>query len=208
MARPHAANILTSSRFVLAPLFAVVFGLIGRAPGFAVAGVSLLWFIFVLIELSDVLDGAVARRSNTVSDVGKLLDPFADVVSKVTYFACLLVAGYLPLWFVLVVLYREFGIILIRMMLYRDGTALGARAAGKLKTWFYAVTAAVGLFFLSADVLSGAPLLAVGRVWPLWRSIVMVVLLTVTTGLSVGSFLQYAALFRQARSGRSTGEDS
>ena len=208
MARSDTANILTSSRFVLAPLFAVVFGLIGRVPGFAPIGVSLLWFIFALIELSDILDGAVARRSNTVSDVGKLLDPFADVVSKVTYFACLLVAGYVPLWFLLVVLYREFGIILMRMMLYRDGTALAARLAGKLKTWFYAVTAAVALFFLSADVLSGAPLLAVGRVWPLWRSIVMVVLLTVTTGLSVGSFLQYVTLFRQARSGRSNGKDT
>ncbi|MFW5718404.1 MAG: CDP-alcohol phosphatidyltransferase family protein [Spirochaetota bacterium] len=208
MARSDTANILTSSRFVLAPLFAVVFGLIGRLPGFAPIGVSLLWLIFALIELSDMLDGAVARRSNTVSDVGKLLDPFADVVSKVTYFACFLVAGYLPLWFLLVVLYREFGIILMRMMLYRDGTALAARLAGKLKTWFYALTAAVALFFLSVDVLSGAPLLALGRVWPLWRSIVMVVLLTVTAGLSVGSFLQYATLFRQARSGRSNGEDT
>ena len=45
-----------------------------------------LWVLFVVIELSDVFDGMVARRRQIVSDLGKLLDPFADVVSRLTYF--------------------------------------------------------------------------------------------------------------------------
>lgn len=185
---------------MLSPVFAVVFGLAARFESLAVAGVSLLWLVFVLIELSDVLDGAVARRSNTVSDIGKLLDPFADVVSKVTYFSCMLVAGYLPLWFLLVVLYREFGIILIRMILYRDGTAMGARLAGKLKTWFYAVTAGVALLFYSFDLLNVPGLAVQADSWPSWRTITMIALLVVTAGLSVGSFLQYLVHFSRTRS--------
>jgi CDP-diacylglycerol--glycerol-3-phosphate 3-phosphatidyltransferase len=203
--RPQLANALTSSRFVLAPLFAIVFSVMARVDGFAVVGISLLWFFFVLIELSDVLDGAVARRSDTVSDLGKLLDPFADVVSKVTYFACLLVAGIVPLWFILVVLYREFGIILMRMILYRDGIALGAHVAGKLKTWFYAITAGAGLFFLSLDTLGGEAVLGLSRDGPLWRAIVMAALLVITAGLSIGSFLQYLSLFLKARKRSSRG---
>ena len=199
MARIGLANSLTLSRLVLAPLFALVFRLIDRVDGFELAGIILLWVIIGLIELSDVLDGAVARRQGTVSDIGKILDPFADVVSKVTYFVCLLAAGIIPLWFVLVVLYREFGIILIRMILYRDGLALAARTAGKLKTWFYAVTASVGVLFLSIDTLAGLPVLAVARDVPAWRSAVMIALLGVTAGLSVGSFLQYLWLFIRNR---------
>jgi len=209
VARPGLANALSSSRFVLSPLFALTFWLVATAPGFQLAGIVLLWVILGLIELSDVLDGAVARRHDAVSDIGKILDPFADVVSKVTYFVCLLVAGIVPFWFVLVVLYREFGVILIRMILYRRGHALGARVAGKLKTWFYALTATVALVFVSIDTLNGLPVFAVDRIGPAWRSIVMATLLIVTAALSVGSFLQYFAFFLKHRGpGDSSGKTS
>lgn len=181
---------LTSSRFVLAPLFAVVFSRVTRVDEFHTIGIVVLWVLFALIELSDVFDGAVARRQGTVSDVGKILDPFADVVSKVTYFTCLLTVGIVPLWFLLVVLYREFGIILIRMMLYRDGVALGARVAGKLKTWFYGISAAAGILLLGIDA---SPAVATA----------MTVLLAVTAAASVGSFLQYLVLFFRERKARS-----
>jgi CDP-diacylglycerol---glycerol-3-phosphate 3-phosphatidyltransferase len=193
---------LTSSRFVLSPLFAIVFILLDRLDGFEVVGVSLLWIILVLIELSDVLDGAVARRSDTVSDIGKILDPFADVVSKVTYFAVLLVAGVVPLWFLLVVLYREFGIILIRMILFRDGIALAAHLLGKLKTWFYGMTAAAGLLFLSRDILAGEPVRMLVREGPPWQVWTMHALTVVTATLCVGSFARYLVVFvRERRKG-------
>jgi CDP-diacylglycerol---glycerol-3-phosphate 3-phosphatidyltransferase len=182
VARIGLANALTLSRFVLAPMFAVVFSLTIRVDGFRTTGIVLLWLLFALIELSDVLDGAVARRRGTVTDIGKILDPFADVVSKITYFTCLLTAGIVPLWFLLVVLYREFGIILIRMILYRDGVALGARVAGKLKTWLYAVTAGAGILFLSLHM-------------PPALTIAMLVLLILTAAASIGSFLQYLTIF-------------
>lgn len=190
------ANGLTMSRFVLSPLFAVVFFVMLPARDAAMVGVVLIWIIFALVEISDVLDGAVARKSNSVSDIGKLMDPFADVISKVTYFVCLLVGGLLPVWFVLVVLYREFGILFIRMILYRDGIALGARLAGKLKTWFYAVTAAAGLVFASRAALAGT---APSEALPRWGELTMLVLGIVTAVLSLASFVQYLTLFIRAR---------
>lgn len=184
------------SRFVLSPLFAVVFFVVLPAPGGAAIGVVVLWIIFALVELSDVLDGAVARRGDAVSDIGKLMDPFADVISKVTYFVCLLVAGIVPVWFALIVLYREFGILFIRMILYRDGVALGARVAGKLKTWFYAITAAVGLFFISRSALAGTE---VASDLPAWGEPLMLGLVVITASLSLASFVQYLVLFVRTR---------
>ena len=166
-----------------------MFGLTTRYDDFRVTGIVLLWLLFALIELSDVLDGAVARGRGTVTDVGKILDPFADVVSKITYFACLLTAGIVPLWFLLVVLYREFGIILVRMILYRDGIALAARLAGKLKTWLYAITAATGILLLSLE-------------FPPALTTAMTVLLIVTALTSVGSFVEYLTLFLREKRAR------
>lgn len=198
---PGLANMLTSSRFVLSPLFAVVFIVMARFDSFEVAGLILLWVIYLLIELSDAIDGLVARRSDTVTDMGKILDPFADVVSKVTYFAVLLVAGIVPLWFLLVVLYREFGIILIRLILYREGVALAAHLLGKLKTWFYGLTAAAGLFVLSMDTLAGEPVRMLSRSGPTWRNGIMQGLLILTAVLCVGSFLRYLVVFLRERRG-------
>lgn len=205
--RMGTANLLTSSRFVMSPLFAVAFWLTGAYPSFAIAGVATLWVIYSLIELSDVLDGAVARSQNTVSDIGKILDPFADVVSKVTYFACLMSSGLVPLWFLLVVLYREFGIILIRMLLYRTGIALGARLAGKLKTWLYAIAAATGLLLFSVDSLRQAG--AVTAAWrdAPWVSVAFTALLVGAALLAVGSFMQYFTLFIRERRRATDGAD-
>jgi len=63
------------------------------------------------MELSDFVDGRLARRDNQVTAFGKLFDPFADVISRVTYFLAFASIGIMPLWVFLVVLYREFGIL-------------------------------------------------------------------------------------------------
>lgn len=107
-----------------------------------------MWILFAVIELSDILDGTIARRLNIVSDVGKLLDPFADVVSRLTYFVVFAAFSIMPVWIFILIMYREIGIIFLRMMLVRDGIALAARKGGKLKAVMYAVSAGFGLLML------------------------------------------------------------
>ena len=148
------ANLLTGSRLVLSPFFFLAFAIprwlgAGYAPGLYV-----MWGLYVVIELSDLFDGMVARAQGLVSDFGKLLDPFSDVIARVTYFYCLTLAGIMPIWFIMVVLYREFGIVFVRMLLYRRGIALGARSWGKLKSWFYSVAAALGIYLFSIEQLN------------------------------------------------------
>lgn len=141
----NVANLLTASRLFLSPLFFVLFLLPEWTGSFHLASVILLWVVFLVIELSDLLDGAVARKLNIVTDLGKLMDPFADVISRLTYFITFAAVGIMPVWIVLLILYREYAIIFMRMIMYRTGTALAARGGGKLKAVFYAVSGAAGI---------------------------------------------------------------
>jgi len=152
MSRPvNIANLLTFIRLGLAPLFVAVYLLTSTDVLSTTTLLALLWSLFLVMELTDVLDGMVARRQNLVTDLGKILDPFADVVCRLTYFVVLSVARIIPLWFVMVVVYRELVAVFLRLLFVRDGYALGAGVLGKLKSWFYAVSAALGLFLFSTE---------------------------------------------------------
>lgn len=85
----RAADALTLSRLALGPLAAAAY-LWLPAPGCWWAPLALC----ALAELTDWLDGRVARASGQVSDFGKLADPFCDAfVHALLYLALLLPAG-------------------------------------------------------------------------------------------------------------------
>lgn len=65
-------------------------------------------FVVVLLAIAtDWFDGRVARWTNTVSELGKILDPLADKLSAALIGLYLLVRGELPLWFVVLVVVRD-----------------------------------------------------------------------------------------------------
>jgi len=101
------------------------------------------------MELSDLFDGMAARAANQVSDLGKVFDPFADVVSRLTYFLCFAVSGFMPVLVFAIIMYRELGILFIRMLAVKKGFVMGARAGGKLKAWSYAFSGISGLLYVS-----------------------------------------------------------
>ncbi len=139
------ANLVTSSRIFLSPLFFLVFFI----PEWTGAGnfisVFILWILFILIEISDLFDGMVARARNEVSDLGKLLDPFADSFSRLTYFLCFIGIGVMPVWVFLLVLYRDLSVSFIRLLMAKKGIAMSARISGKIKAFIYAFAGIAGL---------------------------------------------------------------
>lgn len=152
----NTANTLTASRIAMSPIFFVVAFLpVWGGPRFSLISVMVLWVLFVLMEITDVLDGAVARSLGIVTDLGKVLDPFSDVVSRLTYFVVFVAFSIMPVWMFLLILYREVGIIFVRMMMIRDGIALAARAGGKAKAVLYAVSTGLGLLMLTHVRLGG-----------------------------------------------------
>ena len=94
-------NILTMSRLLLAPVFLAAF-LAGTPAGNWWALALALFF-----EATDLADGYVARRMQQTSQLGKILDPLADSISRFTIFLGLLVTGYVGVWPIACIFWRD-----------------------------------------------------------------------------------------------------
>ncbi len=143
-------NKLTVSRLVMAPLFFIAFHLGSWfGPSFQNLASILTIILWACTELTDLLDGHIARSKNLVTDLGKVMDPFADTFSRLTYFVCLSGAGIMPLWTFMLIMWREFSILFIRMLMMGKGKPVAANIWGKSKAVLYAVSGAMGILFIA-----------------------------------------------------------
>ncbi len=178
------ANRITVFRMALSPVFAALFACWMTWP--EAGWLWALWAVFLLSEVSDIADGWVARARGETSDVGKLLDPFSDVISRLTIFLCLLLVGAAPLWFFLVVLYRELTMTFLRTLMMQKGVVQAASPGGKIKAWLYFIASGVGLVAVTFREWTGPT-----HYW------VPLILYIAAAGQSVFSFLQYYAGYRR-----------
>ncbi len=178
--------ILTVGRIGLAPVLFLLFRLAERQNPWLLVPV---WAVFLVIEMSDLLDGYLARRWNQESELGKVLDPLADTLCRLTYFIALAGAGILPLWMLLVLVYRDFGVAYIRVVVSRQGVMMAARISGKLKAWTYAIAAGGGFLVFSLRILGWLPDWLFGVQW------LSLGLFIAAVGVAVWSFADYAVFF-------------
>lgn len=152
--------------------------------------------LFLGMEISDVLDGYIARQQNLTSDIGKVLDPFSDVITRTTFFLCFTVDQLFPPWLFLLFLYREISIIFIRLLLIRKGIALAARKGGKIKSLFYAFAAGGGILYVFLDRM-GIEEKYLGYV-----GIGAVVIFGIAVLFAIISFVDYLLVFRNHQAGK------
>ncbi len=138
-------NKITIVRILLSPAFFCVFYIPRWFDTQALIPIIVLWVLFILIEITDLIDGKIARKYDLISDTGKLLDPFADSLARLTYFLCFAIAGVMRFWIFVIILYRDLGVGFVRLMMARKGVTMSARLSGKLKAVVYAVSGFVGL---------------------------------------------------------------
>ncbi len=151
-------NKLTVTRLVLVPVFFIFF-LIGRFTSLKVLSTVVMLCVYAIAELSDLLDGKIARGRNLVTDLGKVMDPFADTLTHITYFVCFLYAGIMPLWTFVLIMWREFSILFIRMLLAKyAGVSMPANIFGKSKTVLYAFTTLLSFVYLALETFSSLDL--------------------------------------------------
>jgi len=140
-------NILTFGRLVLTVVFLVM---ILYSPAVAVGARSLFldiaFVVFVVAGLTDMVDGAIARRLNVASRFGRMLDPLADKVLVCGAFICFAIIGE-PRLFNLshvalmiihfsvagILILREIYVTVLRHIAEARGINFAATASGKVK---------------------------------------------------------------------------
>lgn len=190
-----SANAFTAARIILAPLFFILFFLPGQTGYGMQVSVFILIPVFLFMEYTDYLDGFFARKYDEVSDFGKLFDPFADVLANMTLLLVFVLSGYLPAVLFLIILYREMGIMFIRMLSIKKGVVIAARKGGKTKTVLYIVAAGFSLGIESLARLG----MSIGVAEELLLRINLV-LYILAVGVSVLSFLDYIRVFSSIKS--------
>ena len=137
-------NVISFVRLLMAPIaFAVLL------KGFDLAAALL----FGISAATDFVDGQIARRTNSVSRVGQLLDPAVDRILMICGVLGLLLVGRLPLWIVVVVLVRDVFLLAGGSYLLRNyGIRVPVIYPGKVGTTF--------LFFGMFGLMLNMPQLA------------------------------------------------
>lgn len=179
-------NKLTFARLCMTPLFFISFNLPNWfGPKFYTLSTVLVLILFLAIEATDLLDGIIARKRNLVTDLGKVMDPFADTFSRLTYFVCLMTAGIMPTIAFIIIMWREFGQSFVRSLMMREGKALPANIWGKSKAVLYAVSAVLGILYLVVIRTVG------DASWVKVAGQVLTVIFYLAAIASVASFLTY-----------------
>ncbi len=142
-------NIITIGRILLVPV--TIWLLISQAFGWALA-------VFLIAGVSDGIDGYLARRLSSQTELGSYLDPIADKLLLVSVFAALGIIKILPAWLVLLVITRDLLIIVGVMLAWVLGQpfTMKPRAISKANTAvqiiFIAAVLAIYALKLSPDV--------------------------------------------------------
>ena len=147
-------NKLTMLRILLVPVMIILFYIPWLKQNFLFSytidlktyGLTWLYFIelilFAIASITDFLDGHIARKRNLITSFGKFADPLADKILVFSVMAMFLLDGsgllpkgpLVPLWVFVVMLIREFAVSGVRMVAAKEGVAIAAGKAGKLKT--------------------------------------------------------------------------
>lgn len=132
----HIPNTLTILRFFIIPF--IVYYLIG--DNYIAA-----FILLTLSGLTDVLDGAIARKFNFITNFGKLIDPLADKVTQLSLLCTLVFKGIIPLWILVIVLLKEAFMVCGASFLYGRDLVVSSKWYGKSATVLFYLAIAISL---------------------------------------------------------------
>ena len=157
-------NFITIARLLFVPVGAyTLFKNGGNDPTWQ----YISWFVFFLLGLSDIADGDLARSRNTITELGKFLDPVADKVMIGTAMISLSILNRLPWWITIVILVREIGITIFRLAIIKRGV-IAANKGGKIKSTlqnfgvgFYVLPLSTNLYWFRDGFMAVAVVLTI-----------------------------------------------
>jgi CDP-diacylglycerol---glycerol-3-phosphate 3-phosphatidyltransferase len=205
-------NAITVGRIAASPLV----GWLPLTPSSSFRAVAFV--LFVVLAISDYVDGRLARSRKEITDLGKQLDPLADklflVVTMIPMYLLMRPKGPnagivhvadslkfitpwgsvgLPLWVAIVIIGRELAMTIFRQMAARRGVVIAAIGSAKWKTGFQMVWVGAAFFWFWAAT-TAAERHVVSPVWDLFKDfngIVGVGCMIGAVGLTLYSLVLY-----------------
>lgn len=184
------ANIITCVRIVFIPVFMILGELTwsalassnsGDAGMFAMAA----FVMYTLLSLTDKVDGDLARKRGEVTDFGKFLDPIADKLLVFSALLILLEHQFVNVWFVFIIMFREFLVSALRMVASANGEVIAADKLGKWKTATTMVSLCMYLLAIALTVSSadqGVSTIGLALLQTAHIAMIAAVVLTVVSG--------------------------
>ena len=177
-------NLLTGYRFAVVPF--LVFCLY---PGVQ-NGIGFLAFcLFLSGALTDLADGYLARKHQSETILGKLMDPLADKILVATALVMLIPMQRVPAWATLFIIAREIFVTGLRGVAASSGLVVSASGLGKIKSIFQYT--ALSILIFPPDLLP-LPFLHPLGLWLLYISVI----LTLWSG--VDYFARFQRVFLKA----------
>ena len=139
----HIPNILTIIRFLLIPIIVL----------YIFSGNFILAFVFFTLSgLTDIADGFIARKFNLISNFGKLMDPLADKLTQISTLASLAIVHIIPIWILVIVLLKEFVMIVGASFLYGKDVVVYSKWYGKLATVLFYIAIVISLLLNQFEI--------------------------------------------------------
>jgi len=114
---------------------------------------KVVFIVLILAYITDAVDGFIARQFNQVSDWGKVLDPLGDKVLSASVSLLLLQKGILDLYFVVLVILRDFLISVFSVKkIKNEKFVFRAVFVGKLLTFLLAILYSLSVLNLMNSV--------------------------------------------------------
>jgi len=144
------SNILTLIRFILVPVFLLLFF------SETMAGEFFATLAFIAGAITDHYDGKLARRRKEITEFGKFADPLADKFLTLSAFIAIWIRedfgkfSILVLLYIFIIFLRDFGITSLRMWALSKKSSMITSIWAKLKTTFQLITLIAALVYFNA----------------------------------------------------------
>ena len=178
-----SGKLFTISNFISFSRIFIVIPVVYRhyINGYSVDAIIILLIGYGII--SDYLDGFVARKTNTISEIGKMIDPISDKIAAGLLFIYTVVIGWVPFWFLWLFIARDILILIGSSFIkLRYGKVAMSTISGKISVNI------ISLYWISIFFFRSA-------------SLAHTILLWASVAIMLFSFIMYLLRYRNIMNG-------
>lgn len=135
---PSGYIIIQSITLIRIP-FSIIFAILFLSSEHTTLTLVLSIVLLILIEVTDAIDGKIARRFDLVSEYGATLDPFSDSITRLIIYWSLASKNFVIFLVPLSMAVRDITVAYSRIILAQKKRSVSARISGKIKAFVQAI---------------------------------------------------------------------